>query len=378
MITQTMNLNLIPGQVKPRFNISQFDTGSRTLRFLLYNGSQAFNLATGMTVRIEGIKPDLHGFSYFATITAGTNRVEADLTEQMSCVYGDVDCELVLLQGSQRLGTLNFVLTVEKAPLNADTDMSETDIPAIIEAAEKQLEECIECNKNSEAWARGTKAGVPVTSEDEQYHNNSRYYAQEAADSAEASQKSAEDSQDSAEDAEAWAIGQRNGTAVPSSDRTYHNNSKYYAEQSDLVGQAHAEDSEAWAVGERDGVPVTSSDETYHNNSKYYAEQADSVGQSHAEDAEAWAVGERNGVAVPSTDDTYENNSKYYAEEAADSQAAALLSEQNAKASEDILNYYVTFVIPRFIIQNNRLYMSDAATGEFIVANNRLYIKNPS
>ena len=34
-----------------------------------------------------------------------------------------------------------------------------------------------------------------------------------------------------------------------------------------------AEDSEAWAVGERGGVPVGPGDPTYHNNSKYWAEQ---------------------------------------------------------------------------------------------------------
>ena len=32
-------------------------------------------------------------------------------------------------------------------------------------------------------------------------------------------------------------------------------------------------DSEAWAVGKRGGVDVPSTDETYHNNSKYWAEQ---------------------------------------------------------------------------------------------------------
>ena len=37
---------------------------------------------------------------------------------------------------------------------------------------------------------------------------------------------------DSEEDAEAWAVGQRNGTDVPSTDPTYQNNSKYYSEQS--------------------------------------------------------------------------------------------------------------------------------------------------
>lgn len=33
-------------------------------------------------------------------------------------------------------------------------------------------------------------------------------------------------------------------------------------------------DAEAWAVGKRNGVPVDSADATYHNNSKYYAENA--------------------------------------------------------------------------------------------------------
>lgn len=32
--------------------------------------------------------------------------------------------------------------------------------------------------------------------------------------------------------------------------------------------------SEAWAVGERGGTPVIPTDDTYHNNSKYYSEQS--------------------------------------------------------------------------------------------------------
>ena len=39
-------------------------------------------------------------------------------------------------------------------------------------------------------------------------------------------------SEDSAEDSEAWAVGQRDGVDVPSTDPTYHNNAKYWAEHS--------------------------------------------------------------------------------------------------------------------------------------------------
>ena len=46
------------------------------------------------------------------------------------------------------------------------------------------------------------------------------------------------------------------------------------AEAAATAAEGSAEDSEAWAVGQRNGTDVPSTDETYHNNAKYYAEQA--------------------------------------------------------------------------------------------------------
>jgi hypothetical protein len=66
------------------------------------------------------------------------------------------------------------------------------------------------------------------------------------------------------------------------------------------------------------------------------------------------------------------------AHDAHESAAAAALSEQNAAASEGILEFYTNYVVPRFVIANNRLYIRDTATQSFIVANNRLYIQNPA
>lgn len=49
------------------------------------------------------------------------------------------------------------------------------------------------------------------------------------------------------------------------------------AEQSAQDAAGEVENAEAWAVGQRGGVDVPSTDETYHNNAKYYAGQAQGV-----------------------------------------------------------------------------------------------------
>ena len=163
-----------------------------------------------------------------------------------------------------------------------------------------------------------------------------------AGNSATASASSASASDSSAEDSEAWAVGERDGVAVESTDETYHNNSKYYSEQSGTSATASAnsatasnssaEDSEAWAVGQRDGTDVDITDETYHNNSKYYSEQSGTsatasatsasasassatASASSATEAESWAVG---GTGTRTGEDT--NNAEYWARAA---QAAA-------------------------------------------------------
>ena len=220
------------------------------------------------------------------------------------------------------------------------------------ESASGSASDASDSAEDSEAWAVGTRSGSDVSSSDPTYHNNSKYYAEiadSAKDTAVSSASTASDAKTAAETAqglaqtaagnsEAWAVGQRDGTDVSSSDSTYHNNSKYYAEIASTAAASTAgytEDSEAWAVGQRNGTDVASDDETYHNNSKYYAESAAtdasaastsagaasssaSTASGHALTSEAWAVGTRGGQDVSISDAAYHNNSKYYAEQAAE------------------------------------------------------------
>lgn len=98
---------------------------------------------------------------------------------------------------------------------------------------------------DSEAWAKGTRAALPVTEGQDGYQDNSKYYKGRS---------------------EAWATGQVEGVTVPSGDIAYQNNSKHY------VGR-----SEAWAVGQFQGDPVLPGDPTYENNSKYYSDLSASI-----------------------------------------------------------------------------------------------------
>ena len=82
--------------------------------------------------------------------------------------------------------------------------------------------------------------------------------------------QSMEDAEENAQKSEKYATGKLNGTDVSSDDPTYHNNSKYYSEQA----AGDASDSEAYAAGTRGGTEVDSDDPAYHNNAGYYAGQA--------------------------------------------------------------------------------------------------------
>lgn len=173
---QTANLQYAPISTMPVVHVSQYDVG-RQFRFKLYDGLSAFSMPTGTTARIDGIKPDNHGFSYTDKVSVSGNIATITTTEQMTVLAGTVKCEIRFIKNHFNVGTLNFLMIVEKSPLDSDTDVSETEIPAIVEVATANM-------LDAEAWARGTKEDVPVDSSAPQYHNNSKYYSEQAAASA--------------------------------------------------------------------------------------------------------------------------------------------------------------------------------------------------
>lgn len=122
-------LNIEKSGIKPRIKVSQYDKTLPQIRATLYSNNQAFNIPSGSTVYISGTKKDNTGFKYECTYS--NNEITADITEQMTAFSGDVEVEFTIESSGSRKGTENFILEVEKAALEDDVVISETDIPAI-------------------------------------------------------------------------------------------------------------------------------------------------------------------------------------------------------------------------------------------------------
>lgn len=135
MYTQVSDLSVIPEGVRPVIPCSQYDNQLQAIRFNLYKQGQLFTIPGSAAVLINGLKPDGTGFSYAATATSG-NTATFSVTQQMTAVAGDVECELRVRTASEIIGTLNFILRVEEAPLHDDSVLSETDIPLIEQAVD--------------------------------------------------------------------------------------------------------------------------------------------------------------------------------------------------------------------------------------------------
>lgn len=189
---------------------------------------------------------------------------------------------------------------------------------------------------DAEAWAKGTKDGVPVTSSAPQYNNHSLYHSQISQAHANSSLAFANESNQHAQES--------NGYAQES--RGYRNESHDYAETS----KDYRDESSGYA-NESKG---------YRNQSQGYATES----QGWVKEAEKWAVGTSEGTPVPVSDPTYNNYSKHWAEQ------AELLAERAEDAVDDCND--ILAEIEKDI--GNANFWVDDATGDLMYDNDSAYV----
>ena len=111
---QTVYIDLIPQQIKPVINASQFDD-NRLVRFMLLENGEEFTLSGNETVTVNIRKPDRNIVVITPTIGAN-NYVDVYFTEQACACFGTSFGELVIDDVNAKIGTCNFDLDVEISP----------------------------------------------------------------------------------------------------------------------------------------------------------------------------------------------------------------------------------------------------------------------
>ena len=129
-------LNLIPGAAPVVVHVNQYDRGYM-IDFTIYDGDTVFSLS-GYTAVINIGKPDRTVYAG-GQVTLQGNVATVTLAEQMTAMYGPCIAELVFTNASGRRATANFILAVEKSPLEdgAQSESVINYIDASLEAAEE-------------------------------------------------------------------------------------------------------------------------------------------------------------------------------------------------------------------------------------------------
>ena len=133
---EIIKLNLIPSGVNPTCHCSQYDNG-RVIRIDLFDGLTPYVLQSGDTVTLNVRKPDNTIIETSLTATQGNTYVNLVTTEQMCACVGYNLCDLTITNGSVEIGTLNFIMQVERDVL-ADGIPSQSvieDLDALVQEA---------------------------------------------------------------------------------------------------------------------------------------------------------------------------------------------------------------------------------------------------
>lgn len=244
-VNQEVRLNLSTAGIPPRLSMPQGDANSRTIVATLWDGATPYNVPVNAAVMVRFRKPDGTGGLYDATeagtaVTASGNTVTAPVATQMLAVAGVVQAEIDIYgtgsgKAADRLATFRFAVEVEPS-VYPDAQIISSDYFNIVA---DDIAKAVSAAAKAEEAKKGAVAAETAAKDYATEANAAKVSAENAKTGAQAAKTAAETAkdaaEDSAEDAEAWAVGQRNGVDVPSTDPAYQNNAKYYKDQAKNV-----------------------------------------------------------------------------------------------------------------------------------------------
>ena len=193
-VNHALSLNVSSASVPPTLHMTQGDSNSRSIVAALFSGASPFNIPSGSSVMVRFGKPDGTGGLYDTTesgapVVFSGNTVTAPVAEQMLSVPGVVVAQIELYSASTaespayRMASFCFFVDVEKSAYPDDTIISSDYYNILSESIQQALQYSQisqSSAKDAEAWAVGQRGGVDVPSTDPAYNNSAKYWAQNA------------------------------------------------------------------------------------------------------------------------------------------------------------------------------------------------------
>ena len=179
----------------PAIMVSQYDEGY-ALEFEVYEGALP---ASGLNVydcKLKGTRPQLRSsdpplsYEFTGTVSGALNNIISfviDTTMTGSAGKGVAEIAIIDTTNDVKFASFNMDVFVEKAAV--PDDAIDADVERAQEIAE-QVQEIVDnaaatVKGEAEAWAVGQRDGVDVPSTDPAYENNAKFYAEQAAQIAE-------------------------------------------------------------------------------------------------------------------------------------------------------------------------------------------------
>ena len=112
MITQTLELNVIPDGGIKMISVSQNDVAVERFLFKLLLDGEPYTPEQGAVIKLRGLKPDRTTFEHTIDITD-----KVALAEDMTDIAGDIFCNIEIKEGDNRTGTQAFIMRVQRGTL---------------------------------------------------------------------------------------------------------------------------------------------------------------------------------------------------------------------------------------------------------------------
>lgn len=135
---ERIKIDLTPSCVKPILRASQYDNGREWPCDVLKDGTP-YKFVEGDVCEIHVRKGDGCGVTASVPVTVGQSFITIASTEQMCAVYGDNIGELVVTNGTKKIGSCNLILSVEADPLNGSKSSASE-----IHDLQAQVNDCVD------------------------------------------------------------------------------------------------------------------------------------------------------------------------------------------------------------------------------------------